>query len=233
MRIRLLLIFFFSLWCFSVSASDTIVKVNGDTIICTIRSQSGRKVEFTGSTGQYQYSGTLPKSEIVEIIQEKPQMSELDSINLFTFGLGLGLDYGGIGLNCSYYPIQTIGITAGVGYALAGIGANAGIRAQTKRGPMSFASFYGQLLYGYNTVIYVFKASSLNKIYYGFTPGAGFDFYLGTQKNAVLSLGINLPLRSSSVDEYISYLEKQQNVKFEKDLSPVAVTLGLRFFITN
>ena len=44
------------------------------------------------------------------------------------YGLGLGLDYGGIGFNFSVFPQKNIGVFGGIGYAEIGIGYNAGLK---------------------------------------------------------------------------------------------------------
>ncbi len=45
-----------------------------------------------------------------------------------SIGIGLGMDYGGIGGSLLFYPQTNIGLFGGVGYAFAGLGYNVGVK---------------------------------------------------------------------------------------------------------
>ena len=45
-----------------------------------------------------------------------------------TVGLGIGYDYGDYGANVIYYPQRSIGVFGAVGYAVAGVGYNVGVK---------------------------------------------------------------------------------------------------------
>lgn len=43
----------------------------------------------------------------------------------FNIGIGFGLDYGGLGISVNYLPVKPLGLFAGLGYNLLGMGYNA------------------------------------------------------------------------------------------------------------
>ena len=70
-------------------------------------------------------------------------------------GIGVGLDYGGLGINYTVYPQTNIGIFGGVGYAIAGVGYNFGVKLRTNP---SRATPFVMFMYGYNAAIAVTDA---------------------------------------------------------------------------
>jgi hypothetical protein len=89
-------------------------------------------------------------SSVVLKAQENP---EILIYNRATAGLGFGLDYGGIGANVTVYPQKNIGLFAGVGYAFAGLGYNAGVKLRLTP-KKRFTPFF-TAMYGYNTAVIV------------------------------------------------------------------------------
>jgi len=169
----------------------------------------------------------------LSVAQEPATTAEvLRKTDKFSFGLGVGLDYGGLGCNLLYYPASKIGLFAGAGYPLAGFGFNAGakIRFLSEKSKSGFTP-YGLLMYGYNAAIAVQNANQFNKLFYGATLGIGFEFLPRVQKNGYWTFALLVPIRSSEVDEYIDHLEKQHGVEFKNGLFPVALTLGYRWMI--
>lgn len=141
-------------------------------------------------------------------------------------GLGLGLDYGGIGANFLVYPQKNIGIFAGGGYAIAGFGYNVGTKIRITSA--SKVQTYVTAMYGYNTAIYVTNATQHNKIFYGVSPGFGID--LRTKPNRYFSFAILVPVRGSDVDDYINTL-KGYGVALESSLPPIGISVGYRFVL--
>src|SRR5688572_20737664 len=85
--------------------------------------------------------------------------------SVMNIGLGIGLDYGGIGGRVTFLPVKPLAVFAGVGYALVDFGYNLG--AQLRIIPDNkFCPTFG-VMYGYNGVIKVQNASTYDKIYYG------------------------------------------------------------------
>ena len=147
----------------------------------------------------------------------------------FSIGLGIGQDYGGFGGNFLYYPQKNFGLFFGIGYNLASVGYNLGIKSRiavgssTSRVLLSFLA-----MYGYNAVIRVQDYRDLNKVFYGATIGAGVDFKPFRYSDDYISMSLFVPLRSSEVQDYMDYLNWTYGVEFEQGLSPVTFSIGYR-----
>jgi hypothetical protein len=156
--------------------------------------------------------------------------SSSNRVDQFALGVGLGTDYGGIGANAIYYPIENVGVFGGVGYALAGAGYNAGVKLRwvTRRS----VDPYFVAMYGYNAAFVVADANQFNKLFYGPTVGLGVDFRSKKpHKTGYWSLAVLVPIRSSEVDQYESYLKNSQGIKFENELIPVGISIGYHFIL--
>jgi hypothetical protein len=151
-------------------------------------------------------------------------------IDRSSFGLGGGLDFGGYGANMLVYPNKNIGLFGGVGYALGGIGYNAGakIRIISKKHD---ADPYALIMYGYNAAIKVAGASQYDKLFYGPTIGFGMDLHLNRKNKGYWSMALLVPIRSSAVNDYMDDLKNNHGVEFKNELLPVAISIGYRFIL--
>lgn len=153
-------------------------------------------------------------------------------IDKFTLGLGMGLDYGGFGGNLLFYPQKNIGIFAGVGYALAGMGYNFGTKLRlVPNKPTAGITPFLLAMYGYNAAIAVSNAKEYNKLFYGFSAGIGFDTRLKPTKSGYWSFALIVPFRGTDVTEYMDDLKQNHGVEFKNDLLPVAISIGYRLLI--
>lgn len=219
----------FGVACYS---QDVIVKTNGDVIICKIDKEDNNTVYLTIRKNNQDIRTYIKKSEISSIEYFNGNGQIPNKFDKFSPGVGLGLDYGGIGLNMLIYPQNNIGVFGGLGYAFAGAGFNAGVKARIVSDfSKSKASTYGLMMYGYNTLIIIKNASNLNKLFYGPTIGVGFDYKSHPDKNNYWSFALLVPLRGSKVKNYIDDLEQNRNVRFEGELLPIAVTMGYRIIL--
>jgi hypothetical protein len=161
--------------------------------------------------------------------EEEPVPFKLDKVSL---GLGLGLDYGGIGANITAYPTKNLGFFLGGGYAMTGFGYNIGAKARivpNKPAPKVFP--FAMAMYGYNAVISVSGASEYNKIFYGPSVGFGIDLRLRPWKMGYWSVALIVPFRGQEVDDYMNDLEDNHGVDFTSGLIPVAFSIGYRFIV--
>jgi hypothetical protein len=158
-----------------------------------------------------------------------PHASDPDK---FSMGIGVGLDYGGIGLNYTLYPQENIGIFGGVGYALAGLGYNFGVKLRTNP---SRATPFVMFMYGYNAAVVVTNApfgSNFNKLFYG--PSAAIGVDLKSRKGGgYWSLAMTIPFRSPDVNNYIDDLTTNDNVSFSNKPSPVGFSIGYKFILDS
>lgn len=99
-------------------------------------------------------------------------------------GLGLGLDYGGIGFRAEYQPFKHLGIQAGLGYNMNGLGYNFG----TSYYPFPDWKVQPYLigLYGYNGVIVVRNLPEYTHTYFGFSAGLGFSLKTSEKGNKLV-----------------------------------------------
>lgn len=149
-----------------------------------------------------------------------------------SFGVGMGLDNGGFGGSLLFYPIHQVGIFLGIGYPIAGIGYNTGIKFRlTKENSTQKFIPYLTAMYGYNAAIAVSGATQYNKLFYGPTLGFGFDMKTSYFSKGYWTLGICIPFRSSEVDDYMDDLETNHGVEFKNSLPPIAVSFAYRFII--
>lgn len=151
-------------------------------------------------------------------------------IDKTSFGIGGGLDYGGIGANLLVYTNKNFGLFGGMGYALTGIGFNAGakfrfISKKNNTDPYILA------MYGYNAAIKIQNESQYNKLFYGPSFGFGLDIRSKLMNKSYLTMALLVPIRGSTVNEYIDDLKSNHGVEFKTKLTPIMFSIGYRFVI--
>jgi hypothetical protein len=156
-----------------------------------------------------------------------PESSDYDKS---TLGIGIGFDYGGIGLNYTVYPQENIGLFGSVGYAIAGAGYNFGVKLRAN--PNRFTPFF-MAMYGYNAAIAVSGNTggmNLDKLFYGPTLGGGFDLKSRGGKG-YFSFALTVPIRNQDADNYMQELTNTYGITFGNKLSPVGFSFGYRFIL--
>lgn len=153
-------------------------------------------------------------------------------IDRFTIGLGVGLDYGGLGINFLTYPSKNIGLFGGFGMANEEIGYNYGFKFRffsdeipSKINPFALA------MYGKNTTIIIENKKSLNKSFNYPTIGFGLDVGFNYVKTGYLSFAILIPIRGEAYTEYKELLTSKHSVKFENSQIPINISIGYRLII--
>ena len=150
-----------------------------------------------------------------------------DSSRKNAIGLGLGLDYGGIGVKYVFTPIDHLGLFAGLGTNLNGLGYNVGIKGDIfTNDSTNTMRLYGHIMYGYNTVTLVSGASEYNKTFYGFTPGIGLGIRFGQRKSHGLDFALNFPIRGQDVTDQLDKMKADPRISTVSDLMPVAFSFG-------
>lgn len=149
------------------------------------------------------------------------------TIDVTSFSIGAGLDYGGFGGNVLVYPQRNIGIFGGFGYALAGFGYNVGTKLRIISTKSTIDPF-ALVMYGYNAAIYMKNTSTYDKLFYGPTLGIGLDFH-SKKRSSYWSLALLVPIRSSSVSTYIDDLKDHHSITFKNELPPIGISVGYRF----
>jgi hypothetical protein len=166
------------------------------------------------------------------ITQTKPTSSskeDPDPLTLPNIGIGLGVDYGGIGLRFSVPLEKHISVFLAGGYALSGLGYNLGSRI--KFSPQKRVTMTTSIMYGYNAAIKVINASQYDKVYTGLSLGLGFETKSWSKPLNAFHAGFILPFRSDEFDTDFNFLKK--NGISLSDPWPILITIGYHFSIKN
>ena len=140
-------------------------------------------------------------------------------------GLGIGLDYGGIGSRLTFLPSERLAIFAAIGYNIVGLGFNGG--AYYRISPQKRVRPFVGAMYGYNGSIKATGNISFKKSYYG--P----SFAIGTElwswiRAGYFNLELILPIRSAAYhSDYDNFIN--QGVEFKVPSIPIAFSLGYHF----
>jgi hypothetical protein len=145
--------------------------------------------------------------------------------NELNIGLGIGMDYGGIGIRGTFLPVERLGLFASAGYNLNAVGFNAGAQW---RFPKRRHAFFLTGMYGYNAVLTVTGDIADKGTYYGITLGAGYQLKAGTNGN-FWNWEILVPFRNSNFyDDY----DALENIGADPGgFLPVAISIGYHFKI--
>lgn len=143
------------------------------------------------------------------------------------FGLGLGLDYGGIGIRGEAMPQKHIGLFLGAGYNFVSPAFNAG--ASYKVLAKGRAQPFVTAMYGYNAALKV--QYGFSKDYYGLTTGAGCDLYDADGKRKWV-FALLVPFRKQAFHDTYQSL-KDAGYEFNPGPLPIAFTIGYNFLVTS
>ena len=136
-------------------------------------------------------------------------------------GIGLGIDYGGIGLRLSVLPIKYFGVFGSVGYNFNGAGYNGGVIAKFR--PEKKVRPYVSAMYGYNAVILVDGLASANKTYFGASLGLGINLKMKSEN--FWSFGLVVPFKSKEYQRDYDVLDSNPNIEMTEPL-PVQISVG-------
>lgn len=167
-------------------------------------------------------SGVFGQDKLVR----RQQSSSVHEFQRAYFGMGIGLDYGGLGVKGEFLPIKYVGIFAGAGYNIAKIGFNAGVSFKVLPDSKITPTAIG--MYGYNAVIVVSGASQYNKVYYGPTVGIGGELKVGRKQNKLYA-ALLYPFRNTSFENDYEDLRHNPAVNITQEKSPVTFSFGFNF----
>lgn len=200
---------------------NTLLKNN--VIVFAGNKQLVYKVEEDKSISEKTMQPTKPAPSSVNDLSDDAETSEL------YLGVGLGLDYGGIGGRVSFFP-KSKGVQPGIfiaaGYAISGIGFNAGLLASfaaNKKVSPTLAA-----MYGYNAAIKVIGASQYDKLYYGPSVALGFKIRSSGINAGFIHIELVLPFRSSQFENDIDNLINNPAIDIRRP-TPVAISIGYHF----
>lgn len=187
----------------------------------------------TASSRPAQNTISVPENRRGGLLEDlSSDSNSIISYDRISAGLGLGLDYGGLGANILLYPHRNVGVFFGIGYNFVKTGINSGIKTRIIIGSSGSNNIGVSALamYGYNAAIGVSNRPDLNKVFYGFSLGIGIDYRPWSGTDDYAFTGIYLPVRKPEVQEYIDHLSSS-GVQFDRKLSPVLIAIGYRITI--
>lgn len=159
----------------------------------------------------------------------KAQKGDKQTHPNFYAGIGLGLDYGGIGFKAEFLPVKSIGIFAGAGANLDKVGLNGGLSWKVL--PDKKATPVVMAMYGYNAVIKIKGYGHLTHTYYGSSIGAGYE--IKTKKNYnKWSFAIIIPFRSKEFEDRYNELQGL-GFEFSPGKTPVLFSIGFNLNSSN
>jgi hypothetical protein len=149
-----------------------------------------------------------------------------------SFGLGIGLDYGGFGGRFTLNPSKYVGIFAAGGYVVAGFGYNVGLTTRLAPDKRTVPIF--SFMYGYNAAIKVSGAPQYDKIYYGPSIGFGLEMKVGRHYKNFWTVELIVPFRSQQFDTDINAIKNNPSISSLATPLPIAVSAGFHFgFFSN
>lgn len=143
-------------------------------------------------------------------------------------GIGIGFDYGGLGLKFSGAVSEPVALFAGLGYNFNGAGFNGG--ATFRLSPRKRIIPTLTAMYGYNAVIVVedgYGNEDYSETFYGPTFGIGVEFHGKYRTKNFFNLELLIPIRSQKYHDKMDDLDTF-GVDIN-DLPPVGVALGYHF----
>jgi len=169
---------------------------------------------------------------------EKP--TELNDYDMSSIGLGIGIDYGGFGINGQYYINEKVTPFIGLGYNIVGLGYNVGLKYRflNKESTKRYIPFL-VAMYGYNAALkvdnldnngYYSPGSTYQKIFYGPSIGFGIDKKRYKYNKGYWSFELLVPMRLSDYQNTMDNLNRQ-GVTFSSKPLPIAISLGYKFII--
>ncbi len=141
-------------------------------------------------------------------------------------GMGLGMDYGGLGFNAEFVPIKYLGIFAAGGYNFNGLGFNGGVSFKALPDCKITPTVIG--MYGYNAVIVVAGATKYNKTYFGPSVGIGGELKVGRRDNK-LKAAIFYPFRNSTFEKDYDAVKADPSIQMNGEMLPITYSIGFHF----
>ena len=176
------------------------------------------------------FSAILILSLIIISVKAQDTAKVVYPLDKVSFGLGLGLEYGLIGMNVTVYPQKNVGLFGGFGYDLIGMGYNVGtkIRFVSDNSAKKFIP-YVTLMYGLTQAVVVRDLDQYNKEFHSTSLGVGFDWRPKLRKNVEWSVSLLIPFNNTEIQDYMDELHKNHNVEFDNEVLPFRFSLGYRF----
>ena len=147
--------------------------------------------------------------------------------NYSNFGLGVGIDYGGIGCRLTYLPVKYFALFGSVGSCLIGFGYNVGATFPIIPDQRVCPNF--SVMYGYNAFIKIKGASEYNKIYYGPSLSLGIEIRAKKRMENYFNLELILPFRPKEFTDDLDVIKNDPDIKIYSEPLPILFSIGYHF----
>jgi hypothetical protein len=144
-------------------------------------------------------------------------------------GAGMGMDYGGFGINYTAFLVKNVGFFAGVGFAYAKVGYNLGLKLRFL--PGSKLNPFALGMYGYNDAYTVSENSAWSAIFNGYTVGIGTDYRAKPKSKGYWSVALLLPFKTSEASDYEDTLNTQFKGNYDSWVNTVGFSIGYHWII--
>lgn len=149
---------------------------------------------------------------------------------VYSVGIGYGLDYNLFGGKFMLSPTRVIGLFVSAGHNTmnfnAGIGAQINlIGSQKKR-----SNFYLLGVYSNNFLVVLQDGPLENKDFYGFSFGVGYQYRSRSNDKRIYSFSLNYPIESGEALDYLDQAE-QAGYEISREGLPLKLSAGVRFIL--
>lgn len=141
-----------------------------------------------------------------------------------SFGVGIGLPYGGLGARIGYNVADKLNLFTGLGYNLAGFGFNLGL--QYDFAEINRTVFYLSGMGGYNAVTYVDGAPEYTETFYGPSFGVGIKMDSKRASGNFWQFGIIVPVKSPAYEEMMNDIKNDPRIDGVIEPLPILITVG-------
>lgn len=144
-----------------------------------------------------------------------------------SFGLGLGLNYGGIGVKTSYNIMDNMNLFLGLGYQIVDVGYNVGLAytfASSRR-----ADFYLSGMYGVNAGTKIVGLDEYDNLFTGPSFGMGIKLNSLKKEGNYWDFGILVPIRASGYDDVLDDIKSDPRVDTLVEPWPIQLFVGYNF----
>jgi hypothetical protein len=159
----------------------------------------------------------------VTLAQDTTEETSTSSGN---FGIGLGLDYGGIGAKASFLTSPKFALFAGLGYNFDGLGFNGG--GILRLSPDKRVCPTLTAMYGYNAVIKITGDLEFSESYYGPSFGFGLEFHGRNNPSNFFNLELLVPVRNRDFKDDLDAFQNNPFIDIN-DPFPINISLGYHF----
>jgi hypothetical protein len=179
-------------------------------------------------------NGTARDSAKVEGLRDTPYGLVWSGL-----GPGIGMDYGGFGINYTAFVSKNVGFFGGFGFAYAKIGYDFGtkIRVIPRNGESKLNPYFIGM-WGYNAVFTATGEPSLSKIFRGITFGIGTDYRAKPDSKGYWSVAVMVPLPNTGLEDddvkfYKNWLNQNVPGKWQNWVSVIDFSIGYHYILNR